>query len=227
MPVCQETRIPRKRKRRRITAEELRKRERIKNYLIREWEVDEYIAKIFAKKHAYLPFEDVTFSVDNLVRYFQNLHLAHYGYSIDQAVLRGALRHTLQRFARSKKPLSEKQLGYFLQLSKDEEASKITSAYDPGSEEERAKVLSPLKQVLVYEEDEAMRQRLLFVYSLFVKEGMRIAKKKVIQACASDRGLFPRRRVVEDTLETLRGAYEALGFVEGTLFVTPEYLSIN
>ncbi|RJP27107.1 MAG: hypothetical protein C4527_13970 [Candidatus Omnitrophota bacterium] len=227
MPALSETKLPNIRKRRRITAEEIRMRERIKNHLIREWEIEEYIAKIFAKKHAYLMFDEVTRSVENLVAYFQNLHVSHYGYSIDPLVLRGALNHTLQRFARSRKPLSEKQLGYFLQLSKDEQASKITSSYDPGSEEERAKVLSPLKQVLVYEDDEAMRQRLLFIYKLFVKEGMRITKKKVIQACSSHQSLFPRRRVVEDALETLRGAYEALGFVEGELFITPEYLSIN
>ncbi len=227
MQVYAEPKTEKNRKRRRVTADELRMRERIKNYLMREWDIEEYVAKIFAKKHARMLFDEVIKAVEHLATYFKNLHLSHYGYSIDRAVLKGALDHTLQRFARSKKPLSEKQLGYFLQLSKDEEASKITSAFDPGTEEERAKVLSPLKQVLFYEEDEAMRQRLLFIYRLFVKEGMRLTKKQVIQACSLDEDLFPRRRVVEDTLETLRGAYEALGFVEGELFVTPEYLSIN
>jgi len=218
---------PKLRKRKRVTAEELRRRERLKEHLVRQWEIVEPVAKAFAKKHSGLPFEEIALSVENLVKYYQNLHMGHYGYGVDRVVLREALTHTLRRFARSRKPLSEKQMSYFLQLARDEVASKVTSCYDPGSEEGREKVLSPLKQALVYEDDKAMRQRLLFIYRLFVKDGMRLTKKRVIQACASDRDLFPRRRVVEDALETLRGAYEALGFIEGELFITPEYLFIN
>ena len=214
-------------KRRRPSAEELQRRERLKTYLTREWEIDEPIAKSFAKKHSFLLVDDVVYSLKHLARYFKNLHLGHYGYPIEKRVLRRALNHTLRRFARSQSPLSDKQLGYFLQLARDEVASKVTSWYDPGSPQEREKVLHPLKQALIYEDDEAMKKRLLFIYTLFVKKGMRIAKQKVIQACTNHRRLFPHRRVVEDALETLRGAYEALGFIEGELFITPDYISVN
>lgn len=215
------------RKRRRVTAEEKRKRERLKNHLIQEWSLDEYTAKAFARKHATFPFDMVTTSIQKLARYFENLHMSHYGYGANEAVLLSALNHTLRRFARSKCPLSDKQLGYFLQLARDEEASKITVRYAPTTIKEREKVLSPLKQALIYENDEAMKKRLLFIYELFVKKGIRLTKRIVIQSCASDRKLFPHRRVVEDALETLRGAYEALGFLEGELFITPEYLALN
>lgn len=214
-------------KRRRVSAEEMRKREHLKCYIIREWEIDESVAKSFAKKHAHFIIDDIAQSIDNLARYFQNLHVSHYGYNIDQTVLRRALNHTLRRFARSKNPLSEKQLCYFLQLARDEVASKVTSWSDPGTIKEREKALYPLKQALIYEDDEAMKKRLLFIYMLFVKKGMRLAKQKVIQACTNDQRLFPHRRVVEDALETLRGAYEALGFIEGELFITPEYIMTN
>ncbi len=214
-------------KRRRPSADELQRRERLKVYLTREWKIDEPVAKSFAKKHAFLLVDEILLSLKNLTRYFKKLHLGHYGYDIEPRVLRRALNHTLRRFARSQSPLSDKQLGYFLQLARDEVASKVTSWYDPGSPQEREKVLFPLKQALVYEDDEAMKKRLMFIYTLFVKKGMRIAKQKVIQACTSDSLLFPHRRVVEDALETLRGAYEALGFIEGELFITPDYISVN
>jgi len=215
------------RKRRKESPQEFFRRNQIKEHLISQWKIDPKVANTFARKHSALPMEGIIRSIGKLVNYFQNLHIGHYGYPIDAKVLSGALSHSLRRLARSEKPLSEKQLSYFLQLARDEVASKMTTCYDPGSAKEREKVMSPLKQALVYEEDEAMRKRLLFIYTLFVKKGMRLAKNKVIQACASDERLFPHRRVVEDAIETLRGAYEALGFLKGELFITPEYLSIN
>ncbi len=215
------------RMRRRISAEEIHKRERLKIYLTQKWGIKDSAAKSFARKHARLSFEDVIQSVENLARYFRNYHTSHYGFILEDPVLNAALNHTLLRFARSQKPLTEKQLGYFLQLAKDEISSQLTSRKDPGTEEERARLLTPLKQALFYEEDAAMRQRLLFIYSLFVKQGMRITKKRVISECTTDEALFPRRRVVEDALETLRGAYEALGLIRGELFITPEYLLSN
>jgi hypothetical protein len=212
------------RKRRRVTAEERRKRERLKLYLMQEWQVEEHTAKSFARKHANYPFEIITTSITNLIRYFENLHISHYGYRANNRIIHSALNHTLRRFARSKTPLSDKQLSYFLQLARDEEASRVTSHYDPGTMKEREKVLNPLKQALFYENDEAMKKRLLFIYGLFVKKGIRLTKNLVIKSCTNDKKLFPHRRVVEDALETLRGAYEALGFLEGELFITPEYM---
>jgi hypothetical protein len=216
-----------KRKRRRITPEEMMRRERLRRHLMDQWMIEEKVAKSFARKHANYTYETVLKSIHSLVGYFRNLHTSHYGYTISDQVLFRALNHGLRRFARSRKPLSDKQLSYLLQLAKDEIASQVTSCFDPGTKEEREAILTPLKQALVYENDEAMRKRLLFIYTLFVKQGMRLDKNKVIKACTSDQNLFPHRRVVEDALETLRGAYEALGFLEGELFITPEYINAN
>jgi hypothetical protein len=218
---------PVKRKRRRITPDEMMRRERLRLHLMDQWKIEEKVAKSFARKHANFTFDNVVLSIRSLAGYFKKLHTSHYGYSIDEKVLFRALNHGLRRFARSRKPLSDKQLSYLLQLAKDEVASKMTSTFDPGTMEEREVILEPLKQALVYENDEAMRKRLLFIYMLFVKKGMRIAKNQVIKACTSDENLFPHKRVVEDALETLRGAYEALGFLEGELFITPEYIQAN
>lgn len=222
-----QTAYPVKRKRRRITAEEMMKRERLRRHLMDQWNIDEKVAKSFARKHANFAYDSVVESISALVSYLKHLHCSHYGYTINEQVLCRALNHGLRRFARSRKPLSEKQLSYLLQLAKDEIASKLTSTYDPGTSEEREAILVPLKQALIYENDEAMRKRLLFIYTLFVNKGMRLEKNKVIKACTSDVALFPHRRVVEDALETLRGAYEALGFLEGELFITPEYICAN
>ncbi len=214
-------------RRKRVTAEEKRRRERLRNHLMQEWEIEEHVAKSFARKHAMHSFETINRSVENLINYFENLHVSHYGYNACQDVLKGALNHTLRRFSRSKGPLSDKQLGYFLQLARDEKASEVTYHFDPGSMKERERILAPLKQALIYENDEAMKKRLLFIYNLFVRKGIRLTKHVVITSCTSNRSLFPHRRVVEDALETLRGAYEALGFLEGELFITPEYLSFH
>lgn len=214
-------------KRRKETPQEFFKRNQIKEQLIKQWNVDGKVANSFARKHVSYPLESIQRSIIKLVDYFKHLHQCHYGYKIDKQVLSGALSHSIRRLSRSQKPLSEKQLSYFLQLAKDEVASKMTTCYDPGTAPERERVMSPLKQALVYEEDEAMRKRLLFIYTLFVQQGLRLAKINVIQACTSDQILFPHRRVVEDAIETLRGAYEALGFLKGELFITPEYLSIS
>jgi hypothetical protein len=214
-------------KRRRPSADEMRRREQLKMYLTREWAVDESVAKSFAKKHSMIVIDEIIDSLRELTKYFRSLHQGHYGYPIENKVLMRALNHTLRRFARSQSPLTEKQLSYFLQLARDEVASKVTSWSDPGNPEDREKLLIPLKQALRYEDDEAMKKRLLFIFDLFVAKGMRLAKQNVIQACTSQRRLFPHRRVVEDALETLRGAYEALGFIEGELFITPDYISTN
>ncbi len=215
------------RKRRKESPQEYFRRNQLKDYLVATWNVDSKVANTFARKHSSFPFESIIKSIQKLVECYRAMHVGHYGYSMDDKVLSGALSHSLRRFARSQKPLSEKQLCYFMQLARDEVASKMTTCYDPGSEKEREKVMFPLKQALFYEEDESMRKRLFFIYYLFVKQGMRLTKDDVIQACASDENLFPHRRVVEDAIETLRGAYEALGFLKGELFITPEYLSIN
>ena len=65
----------------------------------------------------------------------------------------------------------------------------------------------------------------MFIYRLFVGDGLRLTKTRVLKACISEKDLFPGDRVIEDMLGTLRGSYEALRFLQGEFFVAPEFLA--
>ena len=209
----------------RHSEEDVRNRAIVREMLMTKWSVSEEISENFAKKHSFLPPTEVLKFVEELAQHHRNLHISHHGHSIDATVLTRAMELCLQRLSRTRKGLSEKQLSYFLQFARDQIASQVTLHADPGTPEERIKLLKPLAEVIVCEDDQMMRDRLLFIYRLFVDNGLRLAKLRVLKACIAEKKLFPRKRAVEDTLETLRGAYEALGFLEGEFFVAPEYLS--
>ena len=209
----------------RHSEEETRNRAAVKEALMERWSVSEEIAEGFAKKHAFLMPVDVIRFVEELAQHHRNLHLSHHGHPIDPPVLTRAMELCLQRLSRTRKGLSEKQLSYFLQFARDQIASQVTLNADPGTPSAREHLLKPLIEVIVCEDDQMMRDRLLFIYKLFVDHGLRLAKSRVLKACISEKKLFPRKRAVEDTLETLRGAYEALGFLDGEFFVAPEYLA--
>ena len=57
--------------------------------------MEEHTAKSFARKHANYPFEIITTSITNLIRYFENLHISHYGYRANNRIIHSALNHTL------------------------------------------------------------------------------------------------------------------------------------
>ncbi|MFH1741979.1 MAG: hypothetical protein ABIH23_23505 [bacterium] len=209
----------------RHSEEEARNRAVVRETLINKWSVSEEISDGFAKKHAFLPPMDVMKFVEELAQHHRNLHLSHHGHTIDAPVLTRAMELCLQRLSRTRKGLSEKQLSYFLQFARDQIASQVTLHADPGTPGERESLLKPLREVICCEDDQMMRDRLLFIYRLFIDNGLRLAKSRVLKACISEKKLFPRKRAVEDTLETLRGAYEALGFLDGEFFVAPEYLA--
>ncbi len=209
----------------RYSEEETRNRATIREALIRDWSINEEVADSFARKHAFLPPEEVLRFVEDLAQHHRNLHLSHHGHQIDPPVLTRAMELCLQRLSRTRKGLSEKQLSYFLQFARDQIASQVTLHADPGSAEKRASMLKPLQEVIFCEDDQMMRDRLFFIHRLFVEHGLRLPKSRVLKACVSEKNLFPRKRAVEDTLETLRGAYEALGFLDGEFFVAPEYLA--
>ncbi len=188
------------------------------------WDVEEDAARRFVRRHRDLPADDLMLFVEELEQHLARMHYAHFGYSPAPEVLRRAVVYGLDRLSSARGGLSEKQLAYFIQFAKDEVASERTRASDPGSTEKRYRALRPLKEVITCEEDDVMRGRLQFIYDLFAKEGLRLAKKSIVDACLKEKDLFPRRRAAEDTIETLRGAYEALGFMDGDLFITPDYL---
>lgn len=188
------------------------------------WDVEEDAARRFVRRHKDLGPDDLINFVAELEQHLSRMHHAHFGYAPAPEVLRRAVVYGLDRLSSSRGGLSEKQLAYFIQFAKDEVASERTRASDPGTKEMRYKALRPLKEVINCEEDEVMRGRLEFIYDLFAAKGLRLAKKSIVSACLKEKELFPRRRAAEDTIETLRGAYEALGFLDGDLFVTPDYL---
>lgn len=209
----------------RHSEEEARNRAIVRETLAKKWSISEEVADGFSKKHAFLPPPQVIQFVGELAQHHCKLHLSHHGHRIHQTVLTRAMELCLQRLSRTRKGLSEKQLSYFLQFARDQIASQVTFHADPGTPQERESMLKPLREVIFCEDDQMMRDRLLFIYRLFIDNGLRLAKSRVLIACIDETKLFPRKRAVEDTLETLRGAYEALGFLDGEFFVAPEYLT--
>ncbi len=131
----------------------------------------------------------------------------------------------LKRLSRNRNSLSDRQLSHFLQLARNQIASQIVSEADPGTPGERENVLKPLLEVITCEDDPLTKERLTFIYKMFVGQGLRISRNLVLKTCASEMTLFPSKRAVEDTLDTLRGAYEAVRLLDGELFVAPEYLA--
>ncbi len=191
------------------------------------WDVEEDAARRFVRRHKDLCAEDLIGFAEELEMHLARMHHAHFGYEAAPEVLRRAVVYGLDRLTSARGGLSEKQLAYFIQFAKDEVASERTRASDPGTKEARYQAMQPLKEVIYCEEDQVMRDRLEFVYDLFASHGLRLAKKRIVTACLKRKDLFPRRRAAEDTIETLRGAYEALGFMDGDLFVTPDYLEMQ
>ena len=120
---------------------------------------------------------------------------------------------------------SDKRLDYLLKHARDQIASEITLFADPGTPSGRANMLQPLHEVILCEHDQVARDRLMFIYGLFVAEGLRLAKGDILRACLREKTLYPAKRSVEDVLGTLRGEYEALRFLKGECFVAPEYFA--
>ena len=198
--------------------------EEVTQALRQRWDVEEDATRRFVRRHKDLSAAELVSFAAELEQHLAHIHQAHFGYEAAPEVLRRAVVYGLDRLTHARGGLSEKQLAYFIQFAKDEVASERTRASDPGTQAKRERAMRPLKEVIRCEEDEVMRGRLQFVYDLFAIHGLRLAKKKIVSACLEEKDLFPRRRAAEDTIETLRGAYEALGFLDGDLFVTPDYL---
>lgn len=211
--------------RKRLSEEETRNRTVVREALVNEQSISKEVADAFAKRHAFLPHTQVLRFVEELAQHHRDLHLCHRGYPIGASVLNRAMELCLQRLSRSHKGLSERQLSYFSKLARDQIASQAILYADPGTPSERENVLKPLQEVLICEHDKMTRDRLMFIFRLFVDNGLRLAKIRVLKACMSEKNLFPTKRAIEDALETLRGSYEALRFLEGEFFVAPEYLT--
>ncbi len=191
------------------------------------WDIDAPSARRFIRRHKGLASQELISFVQELEFLLRRMHIAHFGYEPAEEVIRRAVEYSIDRLTMTRGGLSEKQLAYYVQYARDEIASEQIRRSDPGTPEKRKAVMRPLEEVIECEEDEFVHDRLVFIYNLFVKNGLRIAKKEIVDACLRNKDLFARRRAVEDTIETLRSAYEALGFENGEMFIAPEYLEVE
>jgi len=208
----------------RHSAEETRNRNRLVEKLTNDRSISHWTANLFVRKHAFLSYPQILEFVEELSERLRNLHLSQYGRPVEESVLSQALVLCLQRLSRTRKGLSDKQLSHFVQLARNQITNRITIDADPGTPGGREIVLRPLLEVIVCEEDAVTRDRLAFICRLFVQHGLHLPKDRVLAACFSERRLFPSKRALDEALDTLRGSYEALRFLNGDFFVAPEYL---
>ncbi len=193
--------------------------------LVTERSVDRRVADAFTKKSVFPSYRQGRIFVEELVLRLQKMHFSHYGYAIQRSVLARVLELCLERLSRKRTELSDKQLSHFLQFARNQIAIDTINNADPGTPGEREHVLKPFFDVIACEEDPVTRERLTFICRLFVWHGLRLSRNDVIETCALEENLFPTKRAIEDAVDTLRGAYEALRFLNGDLFVAPEYLA--
>ncbi|HPA44154.1 MAG TPA: hypothetical protein PLG59_07855 [bacterium] len=208
----------------RHSEEETRNRNRVIERLTSDRSVSHWVATSFVRKHPFLSCPQIIEFVEELSQRLRNLHLSQYGRPVEESVLSQALELCLQRLSRTRKGLSDKQLSHFLQFARNQITSQITIHADPGTPVERETVLRPLLEVIVCEEDAITRDRLAFICRLFVDHGLHLPKDRVLEACSSEHRLFPSKRALDEALDTLRGSYEALRFLNGEFFIAPEYL---
>ena len=132
----------------------------------------------------------------------------------------------LERTARRRQALTEKDLQYLLQQARDSTDADIARKSDPSSSDGRTKILEPLREAVLCEEDAVTRNRLLGVAEVFIAEGYVLNKQDLIDRCLCQGEIFPNRRTVDETLEILRTSYEALGFSKDDVFIASAYLDV-
>ena len=132
----------------------------------------------------------------------------------------------LERTARRRQALTEKDLQYLLQQARDSTDADIARKSDPSSSDGRTKILKPLREAVLCEEDAVTRNRLLGVAEVFIAEGYVLNKQDLIDRCLCQGEIFPNRRTVDETLEILRTSYEALGFSKDDVFIASAYLDV-
>jgi len=183
-------------------------------------------ARRFVQRQPGITLNDSVEYMRAVTRGYRTLYRRTHGQRISPVLLRRATEMALERTARRRQALTEKDLQYLLQQARDATDAEIARKSDPESDGGRGKILAPLKEAVVCEEDAITRNRLLGVADVFVTEGYVLNKQYLISQCLNKKDIFPNRRTVDETLEILRTSYEALGFSKDDVFIASAYLDV-
>lgn len=201
-------------------------REAIESHLVQEWGMSPDTARRFVQRQPGITLNDAVEYMRAVTKGYRSLYKRTHGQRISPLLLRRATEMALERTARRRQALTEKDLQYLLQQARDATDSDIARKSDPESSDGRIKILAPLKEAVICEEDAITRNRLLGVADVFVSEGYVLNKQFLISQCLNKKDIFPNRRTVDETLEILRTSYEALGFSKDDVFIASAYLDV-
>jgi len=201
-------------------------REAIENHLVQEWGMSPETARRFVNRQPGLSLNEAVFYMRSVTRGYRLLYKRTHGQRISPLLLRRATEMALERTARRRQALTEKDLQYLMQQARDATDADIARKSDPQSQEGRVKILRPLREAVMCEEDAVTRNRLLGVAEVFIDHSYVLNKQDLINECLKQEEIFPNRRTVDETLEILRTSYEALGFSKDDVFIASAYLDV-
>lgn len=183
-------------------------------------------ARRFVNRQPGLTLNEAVFYMRSVTRGYRLLYKRTHGQRISPLLLRRATEMALERTARRRQALTEKDLQYLMQQARDATDADIARKSDPQSQEGRVKILRPLREAVMCEEDAVTRNRLLGVAEVFIDHSYVLNKQDLINECLKQEEIFPNRRTVDETLEILRTSYEALGFSKDDVFIASAYLDV-
>jgi len=201
-------------------------REAIENHLIQEWGMSPETARRFVNRQPGLTLNEAVLYMRSVTRGYRVLYKRTHGQRISPLLLRRATEMALERTARRRQALTEKDLQYLMQQARDATDADIARKSDPQTLEGRVRILRPLREAVMCEEDAVTRNRLLGVAEVFIDNSYVLNKQDLINQCLQQEEIFPNRRTVDETLEILRTSYEALGFSKDDVFIASAYLDV-
>jgi len=201
-------------------------REAIENHLVREWGMSPEASRRFVQRQPGLTLNEAVEYMRAVTKGYRVLYKRTHGQRISPILLRRATEMALERTARRRQALTEKDLQYLMQQARDATDADIAHKSDPNSKEGRIRILRPLHEAVMCEEDAVTRNRLLGVAEVFISQGYVLNKQYLIDQCLIQGEIFPNRRTVDETLEILRTSYEALGFSKDDVFIASAYLDV-
>ena len=201
-------------------------REVIENHLVQEWGIVPETARRFVQRQPGITLNEAMDYMRAVTKQYRLLYRRTHGQRISPVLLRRATEMAMERTARRRQPLTERDLQYLMQQARDSTDADIARKSDPETEEGRLRILRPLREAVMCEEDAVTRNRLLGIAEMFVVEGYVLDKQYLISLCLQQEDIFPNRRTVDETLEILRTSYEALGFSKDDVFIASAYLDV-
>jgi len=201
-------------------------REAIENHLVQEWGMAPETARRFVNRQPGLTLNEAVEYMRAVTKGYRLLYRRTHGQRISPLLLRRATEMALERTARRRQALTEKDLQYLMQQARDATDADIARKSDPATTEGRIQYLRPLREAVMCEEDAVTRNRLLGVAEVFILSGYVLNKQALIKQCLQQEEIFPNRRTVDETLEILRTSYEALGFSKDDVFIASAYLDV-